>query len=447
MLTGAKIVYKGFSSFMVAADTSTIAMEESIAKIIEDGKHFNAVNPISSLEFFKNAKEYKGLKRPLTVFSFMDEESCDKFIEEYNIKSLLKNQLDWEQEKMHMEDQVQSDMDANEIASFEEIATGKKSSNITIGALYGIDKEDPWDTRTEKEKAEDLMNNSGMLSKLVGDGIFTDEAIAPSFEQNIEAQKLPNIDPDNIPEFIMEQFKSQNLSEEDIKEAIKEMNINIDKQNALIDEGVTDPEERIKRIVEQNPGENGFGNLFINKDSIGSDNKSSKKEVSSGKTEKSGPSILDKMKDSGFSSDDVKDILKPSTLEGKKITDFGAYVFENTSMDEYDLNDAISGMKDNGAMKIDTDIDSLPVNIGKDSDITYPDNTDTFILKAVRASEFDEVFIVKIPDIGTGEITGTSNFKVYSIVNDAFVFIPNRLGEHAMVVFDNGSPIIYKIEM
>lgn len=456
MLKGTKIIFKGFPAFLAAADISTEDMEKNISEITNEKKYYQNVSLVSAMDIFSNPEEFKGLKRPLTAFVFINEEDREKFISEYEsrelIKVFIKTDLDWEQEKMHTEDQVRADQETNEISSMEEIVSGKRANNMTIGALYGIDEEDPWDKRTEKEKAEDLLNGASMMQRLIEDGIFTDEAMAPSFEQSIEAQKLPKIDPDNIPQFLKEQFEKDGLDEIDIKRSIEEMNKQIDKHNEDIENGLDPEEERTKRIVGGNLDQDGnTTGIFINRDSLPGDRENKQKKQSNTPGKKQGSSIADLMKNTSMSTDDIKDILKPDTIDGKFIADFGKFLFDNTSLDSYDYADAASGLADINFSEIEIDVSDLPENIGKNSGINYSsDKQKVFDGKATRISEDEDAFIILLNSpIKNEDIIGTKNLKVYSVAEKLFSFVPNRIedGFVMLVVNKEEETKIYKFEI
>lgn len=453
MLKGTKTTFKGLPSYMVAAGDSTVEMEEYINEIVMEKLYFQSVTQVSAMDVIKNPNLFKGLKRPLTVFLFLDESDLEAFVAHYEkeekIKTFILSYLDWEQEKMFVQDQVISDQETDQISSMEELVSGVKNKNKTIGSIYGIDEEDPWDTRTEKEKAEDLLTGASYMQKFIDDGIFTDEAMAPSFEQDIEAKKMDLIDKDNIPEFMQEEFKKQGYDERDIERAIEEFNKQIEENNKMIDQGLDPNEERVKRITGMVDLEKGTGGIFINKDTLAG-SRENKNTIGSEENKKKNSSMYEKLTETSMTTDDIKDILKPAAVDGKSLADFATYLFDNTTLDKYDYKESLEELPDTIFSEEIVNISEFPENIGKESDIHYNnDKENVYNGTATRLSEDEDAYIVKFDSEYVPEnVIGSKGIKLYSVSGNILSFVPNDNGtDHIMIVMKSDDKIkIYKFK-
>jgi hypothetical protein len=109
------------------------------------------------------SEEYSRAQSPVFVISHPSDEGAQKFIEKHEI-TLLKTQMAWDRH---------DDMVKFDAPDYYDI-----SETRTIEELEGLDQNDPYDRRTDDEKAEDAayrakveeLKKSGQLS---GDGSFT----------------------------------------------------------------------------------------------------------------------------------------------------------------------------------------------------------------------------------------------------------------------------------
>lgn len=435
MLFGTPITYKEEPCVMITSATTTPEFEEKIAHIITNPKFYIHFGQVSAMEKIKNAEFFKDIKRPIAIFRFNNKSDISSFIEHYNIKEIYKSEISYYQKKMEVEDDIIQQQEASSIISMEEIISGKRDNNQTIGAIHGLDKHDPYDKRTDKEKAEDLLESAALYQKMVDDGIITDEAMAPAIINESESKKLPLVDINNIPEDLMNIFKEKNLHKYEIEKEIDEINKRIEKNNKLIDEGVDDDAERIKRVmgsIDMDDDDDG-GKIFINKDSLnpGGFDKNTDKKTPAGPVGKT--SLLEMYEEfTTLDNDDIKDLLKPDIIDGKYITDIETYIFDNTSYDMYDVNDAISNI-DSSSVTEKLNVDNLPENIGKNSDMTYPTDSITVINKCPIGEE-EEVYIVDIGVNKKEDIIATSNIGIMSVYNNKFIFTAKDVSVPSYVV-------------
>ena len=99
--------------------------------------------------------EFKGFKRPVLAFYHTDEAQRDLFVQQWGVKEVpsaggrdKQRDMIWRTEK---DKKAIAEKAEEEAAKVE----GREVIGQSIEELYGLDKEDPWDRRTDEEKAED----------------------------------------------------------------------------------------------------------------------------------------------------------------------------------------------------------------------------------------------------------------------------------------------------
>lgn len=430
MLYGGFITFKGKIATVIFAGKSTPAMTEEIAGISSSKNNYDEITQPTGLDKIKT-KVLMGIKNPITIFIHSSESERDDFVGANQIEILDRSAWEYYQEKMHKEDEILNMQDAHDVEKLD--ALSGVIHHTSIGSQLGIDKVDPWDTRTEKQKAEDLLNSSHMVARLVEQGMLTDEAVASASEQSgsIEAailnlvEHIKNggqmIDPNNVPPEFQAQFDEMvnngDLRKEDIPRFIDDLNKKVKEycENDQFDEIM-----RIFGHAEIDATGTTDGRIFINT------KKADKKSIAPPDEQKVVSDIEQKLL-TKKSSDELAEILKPAAIDGSLKSDPENYVFNNTSLDKYDLADAIDEIKrSSSASQSEFDVSSLPENIGGNSDIEYSDNTKEFAFHAKIVDE-DEGMYAFFPkgigiEITPENIVGTNNVDVYMVVNGCVLF-------------------------
>lgn len=418
----------GVISFVIGAGKDTMSMQLDLGKIILHTETFQSFREVTAREYIKSKDDFNGLKRPIMIFTFNDKQQLDSFLKKYEIVPEEFSKLSYFQKLMKLEDDIIKEQDVDQIISMEEIASGKRSKKNTIGAIHNLEKYDPWDTMTEKEKAQSLLDNSAHYNELVEKGIFTDEAMAPAIVNNHEHEKLPIITMDNIPSELMEDFKKQGLHKFEIEKKLKEINDGIIEHNKMIDEGTYD--EYISRVVGDIVDEKGTisGKIHINMEKNNNINKTTNEVI-----EKS--SMSEEILKNSISEDDAKFLLTKNTIDGKYISDIETYIYDNTFIDMYDLQNAITQY----TKKVESESFSLPDNF---QNCNF-ENKEMILINANKVSDEDDlIFVCDIDVTDNSEITGTNNIDIMTIYNGAFVYIIKNIKND---VYVSTTDKVYKI--
>lgn len=452
MLYGGFIEYKGQPVTLIFAAKSTQEMVDLIADISIAKNNYVEITQPSAMDRIK-MRELVGIKNPLTFIVHESESQRDDFVKANQIEILHRSGWEYYQEKMHKEDEIIQIQDTKELTDLD--ALSGVIHHTSIAKELGIDEVDQWDTRTEKEKAEDLLNSSGMVARMVEQGLLTDEAVAPADEQagSMEAAVLnlvehikgggKMIDPNNIPPIFQKQIDdliaSGELKERDVSKFIDDLNKKVKDlcENDKLDE--------IMRI---------FGN--VNVDATGTDGrifintkKVEKKEITGPDSEI--PDIEKKLL-SGKSQDELNEILKPAAVDGNLKSDGEKWIFDNTSLDKYDLADVTETVKnDSDAKLVSFDESKLPENIGENSDITYADAKE-YAFHAIVVDEDAGVFGFFPKGLGIEidpeNVIGTNNIKDYLIVNGCFLFtLKDKEYKTAYLVIKDRNTIVFNINV
>lgn len=412
-LYGSIMEKNGKFYYLVAAAKDSISLNVEIGKLVLDKTKYETFSEVSAKDYIKNKKYYGEVKRPLVIFSFIDKNQLDNFINDYNIVPEYLSKLPYYQKQMKLEDDLMVQQDINEIISMEEIISGKRTNKHTIGAIHNIDKYDPWDTMTEKEKAEQLLNNASDYNKLVEDGILTDEAMAPAIVNNSEHEKLPLLTYDTLPKELLEDFKSQGLHKFEIEKKIEEINTGIEKHNKMIDDGTID--DHITRVIGQLVDEDGSisGKIHINKEN---NNKKDIKDTTYVKASSMKESI---MGNNSLSEDDMKFLIKEKTIDGKYISNLEDYIFDNTSIDIYEIEEKESDITkdpvENNSFILENNIKDISTEYKK-----------FYTNDVIEISEEDKIYISKLNIVQESDIIGTNGIEWMSIHNDYFIFKPTK---------------------
>lgn len=408
-------------SFIIAAGKDSVSMNVEVGKLTMDKTLYNTFSEVTAKDYIKNKKHYGDVKRPILKFTFTDREQLDKFIKTYDIEPQNFSKLSYYQKQMKLEDEIIVQQDVNQIVSMEELIEGKRTNKHTIGAIHNIDKYDPWDTMTEKEKAEQLLNNASDYNKLVDDGILTDEAMAPAIVNNAEHEKLPLLTYETLPKELLEDFKSQGMHKFDIEKKIEEINKGIEEHNKMIDEGTLD--DHITRVIGEIVDKEGniSGKIHINKEK----NKKTSDKNSENITKSS---MKESIFENDINDDDAKFLIKKKSIDGKYISNLEDYIFENTSIDIYDINDFIENYKENNMVSTSYDMENNLKDISIDEKIFYDCNCEV-------VSDDDGIYISKFNITNESDIIGTNGIEWMSIHNGYFVFKPTS--EKVVIVTRN----------
>lgn len=158
---------------------------------------------------------YKGFKKPIHVFYHDDEIQRDAFIKEWSIEVVvakaiaLDRQIDmlWEKEKR----QLQAEKKARDAAEEAAEAAGQEYTGErekTIEQMYGLDKNDPWDSRTQEEREHDRemreyakrAREAGTMTTDSFEMPETPRASPPDQMQFPPDQMPDNFDPNDVPD-------------------------------------------------------------------------------------------------------------------------------------------------------------------------------------------------------------------------------------------------------
>lgn len=105
---------------------------------------FNEIYTSSFLDHMRS-EYYKGFKHSVLCFYHDSEEQRDEFVADFNIVDVKSTGgRDRQNDMLHTE----------KLRSEEENMT-EEEKNMTIEERFGLDKDDPWDRRSEEEKAQD----------------------------------------------------------------------------------------------------------------------------------------------------------------------------------------------------------------------------------------------------------------------------------------------------
>lgn len=458
MLYGGHIEYKGNPATLIFAGVSTTDMTDKIADVSVNKQLFNEVTMPSAMDRIK-MKILSGLKNPITIFVHSDAAQRDKFADICEITILDRSMWEYYQEKQAAEDEMQSLRDQKDIMAMD--ALSGVLHHTSVAKELGIDEVDPWDTRTEKQKADDLLNSSAQFRKLVEDGILTDEAVAGAASQggSIESAVLDfvehiknggqMIDPNNIPPQFQEQIDKMieegNIREQDIPRFIDDLNKKVKEycENDKLDEVM-----RIFGGVEID-ATGTDGRIFINT------KKKDQKQISSAQEKSEVAERIEQSLMAVETEESLAEILKPSTVDGTYKPDAEKYIFDNTSMDKYDLQDALTEMKSSAVSTAKTfDASNLPENIGTNSDIQYSNTSKEFAYHAKLIDEDNNIYAFFPKGIGVNisneKIIGTTNVGIYMVTTDGSVLFTLKEADYKtayFVVEDNGTKYVFNVNV
>ena len=104
-------------------------------------------------------EEFSGYKRPVLAFYHDSEEQRDLFFDRFAIKEVQSMAArDLQQDMLH-EEKVQAENEAKDRERAFAESMGEEYREKTIAELAGVDEHDPWDKRTEAQKAADAQKN------------------------------------------------------------------------------------------------------------------------------------------------------------------------------------------------------------------------------------------------------------------------------------------------
>lgn len=453
MLIGGKIQHRGKTATLLFASTSASALNEAVEKISSlPGNYTEITEPKGRDRMMDD--NYSGMKMPMFVVIHESEEQREDFISVNDVTILDRSEWEYHQERQALEDQIEQDRDIQEMVNLD--AFSGVENNTSVAKRLGIDENDEWDTRTAKEKADDAAASSAHYNRLVAEGIVTDEAIAPSYEQAGQKEQaildaienikngMNFIDPNNIPQPIQDQIdeliKNGELEPEDVGDYVDEINKKVKEDCESGDLS------RISRI---------FGDVRVDETGVkggtfhvtlkNNDSPTSKKRSDLPKdtlTEK----LLQKKSD-----DEIADIMKPSTIDGSLKKDVSKFILDNTSLDMYDFKEAL-GSSNTTEEEKDFDESSLPKNIGPDSGIDYDSSTKEYAVVSNLIDEDSDLRIfslMKIGDVTASNVIGTNNVESF-FVADGHMCYTRKEKDYGTSYFTfkvDGNTVIYNVNI
>lgn len=426
MLYGGKVTFKKQIATAIFAANSSEEMADLVADISKVKNNYSEMTQLTGKDRIKDTY-YNGVKNPVTIFIHDNEIERDDFIRVNDINIVDRSDWEYRQERMALEDDIQQARDEHDIVALDEMSG--ITNHSSIAKKLGIDEDDPWDKRTDKEKEQDLLDSASHYRKLVEDGILTDEAIAPATMQagsieNAVLNMIENIknggkfiDPANIPPQIQaqidEMIKEGNLREEDVERFIDDMNEKVKEhcENDNIDEIM-----RIVGIDKSTEAGVVDGKVFIH-------TKRSDKQGQLSAPETKSKSDIEERLTAKKSEDELAEILKPAAIDGSLKSNIEEYIFDNTSMDKYDLREALDEVKSDAvASSIDFDQSALPDNL---KDVEYTSSTKEYAYYAKLIDEDNGIYAFFPKGVGvkitTENIIATNNVGIYMVSDDGCV--------------------------
>lgn len=134
------------ATLVVAADTveEFVQWKEKVVLQPEAERNFNEVYTSTFLDHMTQAS-YKGFKHAVYAFYHNDEAQREAFVAEHGIQEVKSEPA----RDRHL------DMLHRTKVAHEEATQTEEEKNMTIEERFGLDKEDPWDRRSDEEKEED----------------------------------------------------------------------------------------------------------------------------------------------------------------------------------------------------------------------------------------------------------------------------------------------------
>ncbi len=198
MLNGHKEIVDNRIATLVTSAT-TINEYMDFLKVVQgqafDKRNFNEVYTSQALQHMVEDL-YRGFKKPIHVFYHNDADQRDAFITEWKI-NVLENgvQSRDKQADMIFEDKYQRENAEKQARNAAEAAaeaagveyTGEREK--TIGEMFGLEENDPWDRRTEEELEYDREMKK-MMNDAKAAGTMSDDSFASPASSNANPDKM-----------------------------------------------------------------------------------------------------------------------------------------------------------------------------------------------------------------------------------------------------------------
>lgn len=142
--------------------------------------HFNEIYTSELLDHMMR-DEYRGYKRPVLAVYHDNEEQRDAFFEQFAIKEVqTENARDRQMDMIHSENEEEKEK-AEDRKKKLAAAMGEDYRELTIAELAGVAEHDPWDKRSEAQKASDEAMRQQM-EELRSKGEISDDSFGSASE-------------------------------------------------------------------------------------------------------------------------------------------------------------------------------------------------------------------------------------------------------------------------
>lgn len=212
MLYGHKEIVDNRIATLVSSATTVEEFDKFLHVVAAQNPKTRNFNEMYTSQVLQHLMEetYKGFKKPIHVFYHDDETQREAFIKEWSIEIVVAkaNALDrqadmlWEKEKR----QIQAEKKARDAAEEAAEAAGQEYTGDrekTIEEMYGLDKHDPWDSRTQEEREHDQEMREYARKARAAGTMTTDSFEAPVTPRQAppdQMQMPPDMMPGNAPD-------------------------------------------------------------------------------------------------------------------------------------------------------------------------------------------------------------------------------------------------------